>query len=219
LNTPVTNARFVTFEGGEGAGKTTQIRRLSERLSAAGIGIIATREPGGSPGAEAIRRILVAGDVSRWEPLTEAVLMLAARHDHWLKTIKPALDEGKWVLSDRFHDSTIAYQGHGRGVPLGTLETLRRAILGGRGPDLTLILDLPVQDGLERARARMQGLPGAEDRFERMDTAFHERLREGFLAIAKAEPRRCAVIDARGNVERVHAAVVATVSERLGVRL
>jgi dTMP kinase len=212
-------ARFVTFEGGEGAGKTTQIQRLGERLSAAGIAHAATREPGGSPGAEAIRRLLVAGDTGRWEPLTEALLMLAARHDHWLRTIKPAIDQGKWVLSDRFHDSTIAYQGHGRGVPLDGLETLRRIILGDRRPDLTLVLDLPVEEGLERAHARMKGFASGEDRFERMDIGFHQRLRAGFLAIAQAEPARCVVIDASLDPATVHAAIVAAVSDRLGVRL
>lgn len=212
-------ARFVTFEGGEGAGKTTQIQRLGERLTAAGIAHVATREPGGSPGAEAIRRLLVAGDTGRWEPLTEALLMLAARHDHWLRTIKPALDQGKWVLSDRFHDSTIAYQGHGRGVPLEALETLRRIALGDRRPDLTLVLDLPVEEGLERAYARMKGFASGEDRFERMDIGFHQRLRAGFLAIARAEPERCVVIDAKPELGMVHAAIVATVSDRLGVRL
>ncbi|MBM3546568.1 MAG: dTMP kinase [Alphaproteobacteria bacterium] len=212
-------ARFVTFEGGEGAGKTTQIRHLGERLAAAGIEHVATREPGGSPGAEAIRRLLVAGDTGRWEPLTEALMMIAARHDHWLRTIKPALDDGKWVLCDRFHDSTVAYQGHGRGVPFDTLESLRRTILGDRRPDLTLILDLPVEDGLGRAQARMKGIVSGEDRFERMDIGFHQRLRAGFLAIAEAEPERCVVIDARSDAAGVSAAIVAAVSSRLGVKL
>ncbi|MSP48436.1 MAG: dTMP kinase [Alphaproteobacteria bacterium] len=212
-------ARFVTFEGGEGAGKSTQIKRLGERLAVTTIAHMTTREPGGSPGAEAIRRLLVAGDTSRWEPLTEALLMLAARRDHWLSTIAPALDRGKWVLSDRFHDSTVAYQGHGRGVPLDALESLRRLILGDRRPDLTLILDLPVAEGLERARARMKGFATGEDRFERMDSGFHERMRAGFLAIARAEPTRCVVIDARPDADAVHAAIVAAVSARLGVAL
>jgi dTMP kinase len=212
-------ARFVTFEGGEGAGKTTQIQRLGARLAAAGIAHVATREPGGSPGAEAIRRLLVSGDTGRWEPLTEALLMLSARHDHWRRTIEPALAAGTWVLCDRFHDSTVAYQGHGRGVPLETLEALRRIVLGERQPDLTLILDLPAEEGLERARARAKGFASGEDRFERMDAGFHERLRWGFLAIAKAEPERCVVIDATPGVDAVHAAVVAAVSQRLGIRL
>src|SRR5687767_12928836 len=126
----MSKGRFVTFEGGEGAGKTTQIRRLVERLERVGIDAIATREPGGSPGAEAIRAPLVSGATSRWDPVTEAMLMLAARRDHWLTTIRPALEQGRWVLSDRFHDSTVAYQGHGRGVSLTDIETLRRLAVG-----------------------------------------------------------------------------------------
>ena len=212
-------ARFVTFEGGEGAGKTTQIKRLGEKLAQAGIAAIATREPGGSPGAEAIRNLLVAGEVGRWDPTTEAFLMIAARRDHWLKTIKPALDQGKWVLSDRFHDSTRAYQGHGRGVSDADIEALRRLAIGETRPDLTLILDLPVADGLGRAQARLKAKASGEDRFERMDASFHERMRQGFLAIAKSEPRRCVVIDARADMDAVHAAVVAAVNERLGVAL
>jgi len=212
-------ARFVTFEGGEGAGKTTQIKRLGEKLAQAGIAAIATREPGGSPGAEAIRNLLVAGEVGRWDPTTEAFLMIAARRDHWLKTIKPALDQGKWVLSDRFHDSTRAYQGHGRGVADADIEALRRLAIGETKPDLTLILDLPVADGLGRAQARLKAKASGEDRFERMDTGFHERMRQGFLAIAKAEPKRCVVVDARGDVDAVHAAIVAAVTDRLGVKL
>jgi dTMP kinase len=212
-------ARFVTFEGGEGAGKTTQIKRLGDRLAAAGIAAVATREPGGSSGAEAIRNLLVAGEVGRWDPLTEAFLMIAARRDHWLKTIKPALHQGSWVLSDRFHDSTRAYQGHGRGVADADIEALRRLAIGDTKPDLTLILDLPVADGLGRAQARLKAKASGEDRFERMDTSFHERMRAGFLSIAKAEPERCAVVDARADVDAVHAAVVAAVNDRLGVKL
>lgn len=211
--------RFVTFEGGEGAGKTTQIRRLVDRLGQVRIDAIATREPGGSPGAEAIRVPLVSGATARWDPTTEAMLMLAARRDHWLTTIEPALGQGRWVLSDRFHDSTVAYQGYGRGVPLADIETLRRLAIGAARPDLTLILDLPVEQGLARARARIQRQKLAEDRFERMDLAFHERLRAGFHAIAEAEPDRCVVIDAGGDIDTVQTAVVAAVAQRLGVSL
>jgi len=215
----VTRGRFVTFEGGEGAGKTTQIRRLAERLAAAGLDVVATREPGGSENAEAIRALLVSGDPGRWDQTTEALLMLAARSDHWRRKIDPALARGSWVLSDRFHDSTIAYQGYGRGVPLDDLAALRRIALGAAGPDLTLILDLPVAEGLSRARSRMAGQAGAEDRFERMDLGFHERLRAGFHAIAAAEPQRCVVIDARPDADTVHQAVVAVIAARLGASL
>jgi len=215
----VTRGRFVTFEGGEGAGKTTQIRRLAERLAAAGVDVVATREPGGSENAEAIRALLVSGDPGQWDQTTEALLMLAARSDHWRRKIDPALTGGRWVLCDRFHDSTIAYQGYGRGVPLDDLADLRRIALGAAGPDLTFILDLPVAEGLARARSRMAGQAGAEDRFERMDTDFHERLRSGFHAIAAADPNRCVVIDARPSADDVQSAVVAALSARLGLSL
>jgi dTMP kinase len=215
----MSKGRFVTFEGGEGAGKTTQIRRLVERLERVGIDAIATREPGGSPGAEAIRAPLVSGATSRWDPTTEAMLMLAARRDHWLTMIEPALVQGRWVLSDRFHDSTVAYQGYGRGVPLAEIETLRRIAVPAAAPDLTLILDLPVEQGLARAHARAQRQKLAEDRFERMELDFHERLRAGFHAIARAEPQRCVIVDASGTIDAVEAGVAAAITARLGVRL
>lgn len=214
-------ARFVTFEGGEGAGKTTQIKRLGERLTAAGERVLLTREPGGSPGAEAIRTLVVSGDPTRWDAMTEALLMLSARRDHVRRTIDPALSDGQWVLCDRFHDSTVAYQGYGGGVPLSDLATLYRIAIGSLQPTLTLILDLPVAEGLERARARSDLRPGGrrEDRFERMGTKFHEQLRSAFLKIAEAEPARCVIIDASPDADTVHAAIAAVVSERLGVRL
>jgi dTMP kinase len=215
----VTRGHFVTFEGGEGAGKTTQIRRLAERLSATGIDVVATREPGGSENAEAIRALLVSGDPGRWDQTTEALLMLAARSDHWRRKIDPALERGAWVLCDRFHDSTIAYQGYGRGVPLADLAALRRIALGDAGPDLTIILDLPVAEGLARAKSRLAGQAGAEDRFERMDLAFHERLRSGFHAIAAADPGRCVLIDAGPSADEVQQAVAAALSVRLGLSL
>lgn len=176
---------------------------------------MATREPGGSPGAEAIRRLLLEGDTERWDAISETLLFFAARRDHINRTIQPALDAGRWVVCDRFTDSTIAYQGHGRGLPLGELASLRNFALGDFAPDLTLILDLAVADGLARAARR----PGAADRFERLDSGFHQRLRHGFLVIAKAEPERCAVIDAGGDVAAVHRAILAAVSARLGVML
>jgi dTMP kinase len=176
---------------------------------------LATREPGGSPGAEAIRRLLLEGETERWDAIGETLLFFAARRDHLNRTIRPVLDAGRWVVCDRFTDSTIAYQGYGRGLPLAELAALQRFALGDFAPDLTLILDLPVAEGLARAASR----PGAADRFERLDLIFHQRLRDGFLAIAKAEPERCAVIDAAGDVDAVHRAIVAAVSARLGVAL
>ena len=207
--------KFITLEGGEGAGKSTQVRFLATALDAVGIDVVVTREPGGSPGAEEIRRLLVTGDTARWSHATEALLHYAARRDHLEKTVHPALDAGRWVISDRFADSTMAYQGYGHDLGRETVESLHHLVVGDFAPDLTVILDLPVETGLARAAARGDG----EDRYERMDAAFHRRLRQGFLDIAAREPGRCAVIDAAGTVERVQAAVRALVRERLGVNL
>lgn len=182
---------FITFEGGEGAGKSTQLRRLTERLRATGREVVATREPGGSPGAEALRDLVVSGAADRWSPLAELLLFYAARTDHLERTIRPALTRGAVVISDRFSDSSVAYQGAGGGVSKTLIAVLDGAVVGRTRPDLTLILDLPVDAGLARAAAR-----GGDDRFEKKGRAFHERLREAFLHIAHRHPRRCRVIDA-----------------------
>lgn len=207
----MTRGRFVTLEGGEGAGKSTQLRLLAEALEARGIDVVTTREPGGSPGAEEIRRLLVDGEPGRWGAVTEALLHTAARRDHLERTVWPALDAGQWVLCDRFFDSTMAYQGYGLGLGRNLIGSLQRLALGDFAPDLTVILDLPVEDGLARAASR----PGAEDRYERMDRAFHGRLRAGFLDIAAREPVRCAVVNACGTVEAVQAAILAAIDDRL----
>ncbi len=206
-------AKFITFEGGEGAGKSTQIELLAVALTRAGISVRTTREPGGSPGAEEIRRLLVTGPPNRWDAMTEALLHFAARRDHLRGVILPDLEAGRWVLSDRFADSTMAYQGYGHGLGRDAIEALYALVVGNLAPDLTLILDLPVELGLERALARRDG----EDRYESLDRAFHERLRQGFREIAEREPERCALIDASGEVDAVQAAVRACVTERLGV--
>ena len=203
--------RLITLEGGEGAGKSTQARRLSGRLSAAGKKVVLTREPGGSEGAESIRGLLLTGGADRWSPVSEVLLFYAARSDHLERTIAPALAAGAWVICDRFADSTRAYQGAAGGVSDDFLESLERHVLGQLRPDLTLILDLPVETGLARAAQR----PGAETRFETKDVAFHQRLRDGFLAIAKAEPERCAVVDAAADPASVEAAIWALVKGRL----
>ncbi|MBP2298761.1 dTMP kinase [Azospirillum picis] len=208
---PAVRGRFITLEGGEGAGKSTQLRRLSAALAARGIDVVTTREPGGSPGAEEIRGLLVTGETGRWSPVTEALLHTAARRDHLERTVWPALESGRWVLCDRFFDSTMAYQGYGLGLGRGLVETLQRAALGDFRPDLTLILDIDVATGLKRAAAR----PGGEDRYERMDRAFHQRLREGFLDIARREPERCAVVDADTDADGVEARIRAEVAARL----
>ena len=205
--------RFITLEGGEGSGKSTQARLLAEALTRAGRDTLLTREPGGAPGAEEIRALLVQGGVARWDPLSEALLHYAARREHLTATIRPALAAGSWVVCDRFADSTLAYQGFGLGVDRGLIAVLYERVVEDTAPDLTLILDLPVEEGLRRAGGRS----GAETRYERMDAAFHRRLRDGFLEIARADPRRCVEIDARPAIESVQAAIRAALRERLGV--
>ena len=205
--------RLITVEGGEGAGKSTQVDLLLAALGHAGIAATRTREPGGSEGAEAIRRLLLDGADERWDAVGEALLLYAARRDHVVRLIAPSLERGVWVVCDRFADSTLAYQGYGRGLPLADLLALHRFALGDFAPDLTLILDLPVAEGLARAARRS----GTADRFERLDTAFHERLRQGFRQIAADHPERCVLIDASGDQGSVHRAVLAAVAARLGV--
>jgi len=189
-------ARFIAFEGGEGAGKSTQVQRLADALRARGQDVVTTREPGGSPGAEAIRGLLVSGDTARWSPETEALLINAARADHLARTIRPALAKGQWVICDRFADSTMAYQGHGMGLDRAWLEELRKRVVGDTEPGLTLVFDLPVDVGLGRAVA--------SQRYEKMGRAFHETLRIAFQEIAKsADGRRRTVIDAGKSVDEV----------------
>ncbi len=209
----MTRGRFITFEGGEGAGKSTQVQRLAARLTADGREVVTTREPGGSPGAESIRDLVLKGSADRWSPLTETLLMYAARRDHIERVIRPALKRGAWVICDRFADSTRAYQGAAGGVDPKLISALEAYILETTRPDLTLVFDLPADVGLERAHARA----GAEMRFESKGMAFHERLREGFRAIAAAEPDRCAVIDATASIDAVEAAVWAAIADRLAV--
>ena len=209
----MTRGRFITLEGGEGAGKSTQVALLQTALEAQGLRVLTTREPGGSDGGEEIRNLLVNGETHRWEPLSEALLNYAARHEHLQKVILPALDAGTWVLCDRFADSTMAYQGYGHRMNREVIRRLHRLVVGDTAPDLTLIFDMPVEQGLARAHSRGQG----EDRYERMGAEFHQRLRDGFLDIAKKEPVRCAVIDATGDIGAVAMAVAAEVSQRLKV--
>jgi dTMP kinase len=208
----VSRGRFITFEGGEGAGKSTQVAGLAARLAQAGLEVVRTREPGGSPGAEAIRDLLLKGDADRWSPVTETLLMYASRRDHIERVIRPALERGAWVVCDRYADSTRAYQGAAGGTDPALIAALETYVLDDVLPDLTLIFDLPVAAGLARAMGR----GGAEMRFESKGVLFHERLREAFLAIAVREPDRCAVIDAAAAIEAVEAAVWAQVETRLG---
>ncbi len=203
--------KFITFEGGEGAGKTTQILRLAEWLTSSGQKVTRTREPGGSPGAEEIRKLLVEGAVDRWSATTEVLLHFAARRDHLEKTIKPALEAGHWVLCDRFVDSTMAYQGYGHELGRDIIEQLQEIVIADNLPDLTFIFDIDPKVGLARAATRA----GGEDRYESMVLAFHERLRAGFLDIAAKAPGRCAVIDASRPQTDIETEVRRLVTERL----
>lgn len=205
--------RFITFEGGEGAGKSTQAKRLSAALQACGIPVCATREPGGSPGAEQIRALLVEGEPGRWDVLTETLLMFAARADHLVETIRPALAARRWVICDRFTDSTYAYQGAGRGLDAQTIAAIESASVQSFRPELTFILDVPVETGLSRAGAR--GVH--ETRFEHFDVTFHTRLRDFFHALAARETERCMLIDSTAPPDEVAAQIWQTVSTRFGI--
>lgn len=212
----MTRGRFITIEGGEGAGKSTQGHILAQRLEAVGRHVRLTREPGGAPLAERIRTLLLDPDAGERTALSEALLFSAARADHIAHTIAPTLAAGTWVISDRFADSTRAYQGAASRLPLDTILTLERLVTAGHRPDLTLMLDLPAELGLERAALRLAGSGGAvRDRFERADLEFHQRLREAFLAIAHAEPERCAVVDAAAPPEVAATAIWTIVQARL----
>jgi dTMP kinase len=202
---------FISFEGGEGAGKSTHAARLAARLKSRGHETIATREPGGSPGGEAIRALLVNGPADRWSADAEALLMYAARMDHVERVIAPGLDAGAVVVSDRFADSTRAYQGSGGGASPALIEALEQQMRGLCWPDLTLIFDLDPEAGLARAAGRAAG----EARFEAKGLGFHQRLRAAFAAIAAAEPQRCVLIDAARDMATVEDAVWRAVSERL----
>lgn len=196
---------FITFEGGEGVGKSTQVRRLAARLQASGREVVVTREPGGSPGAEAIRDLVLNGSADRWSPVTETLLMYASRRDHIERTLRPALARGAVVLCDRYADSTRAYQGAAGGADPGLISALETYILEDVRPVRTLVFDLDPELGLARALGR----PDAEARFESKGLDFHRRLREGFLDIARAEPGRCRVIDAAGDPDQVEARILA----------
>ncbi len=201
---------FLSLEGGDGAGKSTQIKRLVAALKKHRIAALATREPGGSKGAEEIRKLVLTGAPGRWDALTETLLMFAARHDNVEKAIKPALAAGKWVVCDRFTDSTYAYQGAGGGLARETIRRMETLVLHDFRPDLTFILDVPVALGL----ARTGGRAHKETRFERKGAQFHERLRESYLQIARRDPTRCVVIDAAQDEDAVAAAIWNTIAKR-----
>jgi dTMP kinase len=206
----MTTGIFITLEGGEGAGKSTQLKLLEERLTTHGIDIVRTREPGGVPSAETIRDLLVNGETDKWRPLTETLLHFAARHEHISRLIQPALKNGQWVLCDRFSDSTTAYQGYAQNIDLEAISSLYRLAVGNLEPDLTIILDLPVEVGLERAEDR--GIGGT--RYERMGIEFHQRLRDGFLQIAANNPHRCSIVDATQSIQEISENIMTLVEAR-----
>jgi dTMP kinase len=198
---PSGRGKFITFEGGEGSGKSTQIKRLAERLKAARLRAIVTREPGGSPGAEIMRHLVLSGMGKLLGPDAETLLFAAARDDHVRTVIQPALNKGTWVLCDRFSDSTRAYQGSLGQVLPGVLNAMQRVTIGDLKPDLTIILDLPVEVGLQRAAARRGN--GTPDRFEAEDLKFHQDLRDAYRQIAAGDPQRCMLVDADADPDTV----------------
>jgi len=212
--------KFITFEGGEGSGKTTQAKLLFEALNNNKIATIFTREPGGTDGAEAIRNLLVKGETGRWDRITETLLYFAARRDHVQKLIKPSLERGESVICDRFTDSTIAYQGYGHGVKTELINGLHKITLGEFKPHLTLVFDIDIEKGIGRAKAREKKSDGQkEDRYERMDSIFHKNVRRGFLEIAKNDSKRCVVINADGKINEIHNAVIFKVNLHLGTKI
>lgn len=205
--------RFITFEGGEGSGKSTQIRLLAEALVGAGKTVLTTREPGGSPGAEEIRKLLVTGSTDRWDDTTETLLFFAARRDHLTKKIWPAMQMGQIVLSDRFADSTMAYQGFGYGdnpEQQKLIKNLYKEVVGDFKPDMTILLDIPVEIGLKRSRRA----ENTELRFEGKELAFHERLRQAYLTMAKEDPERFVVIDATQSVQSIHQQIMKAIEKK-----
>jgi dTMP kinase len=210
---PSGRGRFITFEGGEGSGKSTQIKRLADRLNATKLKTILTREPGGSPGAEIMRHLVLSGMGKLLGPDAETLLFAAARDDHVRTVIEPALNQGTWVLCDRFADSTRAYQGSLGSVPEGVINAMQRVTIGDLKPDVTIILDLPVEIGLQRAAARRGG--GTPDRFEGENLKFHEDLREAYRKIAAGDPARCVLIEASGDADTVAARIWAALRDRL----
>lgn len=204
---------FITLEGGEGVGKSTQVKRLAANLKRGGRDVVVTREPGGSPTAEAYRELILSGRVREFGALAETVLFAAARASHLDETIRPALAAGKWVLSDRFADSTRVYQGARGDVDERLIRSLERVVVDDTRPDLTLVLDLPADVGLQRAAFRSR-MP---DRFERESFAFHAQVRDRFRDLVKSEPQRCILIDAEPQAEHVSRAIWAAVAKRFGL--
>tara|TARA_B100000686_G_C16528557_1_gene831094 strand:- start:139 stop:783 length:645 start_codon:yes stop_codon:yes gene_type:complete len=205
--------KFISFEGGEGAGKSTQAKILAENLDEIGVKNILTREPGGTPIAEEIRDLLVKGEVGKWDPFSETLLHFAARRAHLVDKIWPALREGKWVICDRFIDSSMAYQGIAMGVGKNTIHTLSKLFMDEFCPDLTFVMDLRGEEGLYRTAARMDG----KNRYEEMTLSFHQKVRHAFLEIAAGESNRCVVVDSMQPIEKISREIIDAVKQRFEV--
>jgi len=214
-------ALFISFEGGEGGGKTTQINKLADFLTSQGHRVRTTREPGGTAEGDKIRDFIVQREGGNWSAMAEALLILAARAMHVERVIQPEIEDGKIVITDRFSDSTYAYQGYGRGLDLRVLESLHKDVIGDMNPDLTFILDVEPKEGLGRSERRLAseklGVDQTEDRFERLEMDFHEKIRNGFLDIAKHDPERCVVIDATQSIEAIAKQIEEAVSQKLSL--
>ncbi|MDG2176254.1 MAG: dTMP kinase [Gammaproteobacteria bacterium] len=215
MSKTINNPGFIVLEGMDGAGKGVQSRMLCTAMKAAGLDVILTREPGGSPGAEQIRSLIVEGNVDRWDDMTELLLIYAARRSHIVQTIKPALDKGTWVISDRFADSSRAFQGVAGNLGLETVENIHGEVVGDFAPDLTLILDLDPTISLDRADAR----GGNEDRFEQKGLAYQQKVREGFCALAASTPDSRILVDASGSISVVNNEIITTVNTHFGLAL
>lgn len=210
----MTKGRFITLEGGEGVGKSTQAQILADRLRGQQVPVVLTREPGGAPGAEDIRTLLVEGSPQRWQPMSETLLHMAARVEHVAHVIRPALSQGKWVICDRFIDSTRVYQGQVQGVGESVVDDLHELALASLMPDLTLVLDIPASSGLQRAHDR----GGKETRYEQMGETFHKTVLGAFRALTEKEPDRCHLIDANGSIEQVSDQIWHSVAPLLELR-
>ena len=197
---------FITFEGGEGVGKSTQVRLFRDYLVNSGVEVVMTREPGGCENALKLRKLLVEGEDNKWDGMSESLMYSAARNEHLRQVIRPELANGRWIVCDRFADSMHVYQGEGRGMDYAFLQTITNAVVGDTWPDLTIILDLPTEKGLVRARERQKDI--FENRFENIHESFHKRVRNGFLKIAAENPHRCKVVSAEGDIEAIHQRVV-----------
>lgn len=211
--------RFITFEGGEGTGKSTQLRLLAEYLRSKGINAVTTKEPGGTPTGQELRRILVTGDKDKFDATAEALLYFADRHIHMTQKVWPEMEQGAWVLSDRFADSTVAYQyyGYNKRVSREDLDCLYKIAVGNFKPDLTVILDIDPEIGLARSFKKADGMDVKELRFEGRELAFHQRMRRGFLEIAEQEPQRCVVLNADKSIEALHEEIIKVIAERFGL--